>query len=149
SYRINRTGLCPNCLDWLPLAAKSEIQRTQTVVLVGTYALKYWWCKPFCHGDRGEIGRSRMPIARWRRAVPYVPRSARPGRIEYDAAEIGGLKVHVLEGQHVTVDSAERAVRAMLHPIIEGLDDIVLEVASPRVSRDYLFELGVSELLIS
>src|SRR6266849_3696491 len=54
-------------------------------------------------------------------------RSARPGRVEYDAAEVGGLEALVLEGQHVIVDGAERAVRTMLHPIVEGPDDIVLE----------------------
>jgi hypothetical protein len=46
------------------------------------------------------------------------PRSARPGRIEYDATEVDGLKRLVLEGQHVTVDGAERTVRAMPHPTL-------------------------------
>jgi hypothetical protein len=61
--------------------------------------------------------------------VTNVPRLARPGRIEDDAAEIYRLEALVLEGQHITIYSAERAVRAMVHPAIEGLDDIILELA--------------------
>jgi hypothetical protein len=36
----------------------------------------------------------------------------------------------------------------VLHPIIEGVDDIVLEVAATRVRRDHRFALRVRELLI-
>jgi hypothetical protein len=34
---------------------------------------------PFCQGDRGETGRSRMPMARMRRmkAAPYAPSRSR------------------------------------------------------------------------
>src|SRR3977135_4008182 len=82
------------------------------------------------------------------RAIAGPRRSARPGGVEYDAAEVGGLEAPVLEGQYVIVDGAERTVRAMLHPIIEGLDDIVFEVVATRVRCDHRFALGVGELLI-
>jgi hypothetical protein len=72
----------------------------------------------------------------------------RPGRVEYDAAEVRALKAAVFERQNVIVDGTERTVRAMLHPVIERLDDIILEVGATWVRREYRFALSVSEPII-
>jgi hypothetical protein len=91
------------------------------------------------HPDGGEHCGTLAPC-RGRLRPPVCSRAKRIMRVTETSLVLGG--------QHVIVDGAERTVRTMLHPIVEGLDDIVLEVIAARVRRDHRFALGVSKLLI-
>src|SRR5258708_31302269 len=74
--------------------------------------------------------------------------SAGPGGGADHAAEILRLERRVLVGEHVRIDRAKGGLGPAPHPIVEGLDDLLLEVARTRVSVDHGPALVVRELVI-
>src|SRR5258708_34150080 len=75
-------------------------------------------------------------------------RSALPMGAADHAAEILRLERRVLVREHVRIDRAKGGLGPVPHPIIEGLDDLLLEVARTRVSVDHGPALVVRELAI-
>src|ERR1700760_1999386 len=59
--------------------------------------------------------------------------SAGPGRLADHAAEVDPLERGVLIREDVVVDGTKRAVRPVLHAVVEGLDDVFLEVFVARM----------------
>src|ERR1700674_1245406 len=62
---------------------------------------------PFCHGDRGAMGRSRMPIARSRRVnaspkAPSLSRMRKPGTVSQGKASVIWRASHSAVGLVVT-----------------------------------------------
>src|SRR5258708_38266498 len=74
--------------------------------------------------------------------------SAGPGGGADHAAEILRLERRVLVGKHVRIDRAKGGLGPVPHPIVEGLDDLLLEVARTRVSVDHGLAVVVRELVI-
>src|SRR5712671_4876388 len=74
--------------------------------------------------------------------------SAGPGGGADYAAEILRLERRVLVGEHVRIDRAKGGLGPVPHPIVEGLDDLLLEVARARVSVNHGPALVVRELVI-
>ena len=59
-----------------------------------------------------------------------------PSGAQNDTAHVDAVKVGVFVSEDVIVESAEGAVRAMFHSLIEGVDDPGLEVgATGEVTR--------------
>src|SRR5260370_33440615 len=59
-------------------------------------------------------------------------------------AEIGALEGRVLVGKNVGFDVAEGRLRLVLDAIIEGLDDVFLEVNAARMRVDNRLSLGIA-----
>src|SRR5258708_40045030 len=58
------------------------------------------------------------------------------------------MEVRVLVGEDVGLDVAERRVRLMLDPIVEGLDDVLLEMRRAGIGRDHGLALRIREFLV-
>src|SRR6202022_3050008 len=56
-----------------------------------------------------------------------------PGGSSDHAAEIAALEVRILVRQHVGLDVAEGCLRLVLDAVVEGLDDVFLEMRRPRM----------------
>jgi hypothetical protein len=119
----------------------------------------FWAAVPAVNGGRSIIPWLFSPIAR----IPATPStavcgvarcpparmgSAGPGGGADQAAEILRLERRVLVGEHVRIDRAKGGLGPVPHPIVEGLDDLLLEVARTRVSVDHGPALVVRELVI-
>jgi len=62
--------------------------------------------------------------------------SACPGGPEDYFAKISTLEVRVLKRKHIIIHGAESAVCPVLHSLVEGIDDVLLEARAARVSSD-------------
>jgi hypothetical protein len=66
--------------------------------------------------------------ARLARSYKNLIASIRPTGARNDAAEVYAFEVGVFERKNIVVDGPKRTIWTMLHSLIEGLDDIRLEV---------------------
>jgi hypothetical protein len=71
-----------------------------------------------------------------------------PAQAEAHAAEVVRLERRVLVSEHVRIDCAKGGLGPVPHPIVEGLDDLLLEAARTRMSVDDGPALLVRELVI-
>src|SRR3977135_2586133 len=67
--------------------------------------------------------------------------SAPPGRSADHAAEITAPESRVLVREHVGLDVAECRVGLMLDAVVEGLNDVFLELLGPRMRVHHRFAL--------
>lgn len=72
-----------------------------------------------------------------------------PGRPADDAAEVAAVEMRVLVREDVGLDVAEGSVGLMLDAVIEGLDDILLEVVGAGMGVDNLFSFGIAVFGVS
>src|SRR5580704_7382867 len=63
-----------------------------------------------------------------------------------DAAEIAAGEVHILIREHVGLDVAEGRLRLVLDAVVEGLDDVFLEMRSTRMCMHHRLALRVAVL---
>src|SRR5437764_14817525 len=77
-----------------------------------------------------------------------MPCSARPARSPDHSAEIAALEAGVLVGEDVGLDVAERRVGLALDAIVEGLDDVFLEMRGARIGRGHGLALRIRALVI-
>src|SRR5712692_666270 len=61
------------------------------------------------------------------------PGSAAPGGFSDDAAEIAAREERILVREHVGLDVAEGRLRLVLDAVVEGLDDVLLEMRAARM----------------
>lgn len=71
-----------------------------------------------------------------------------PSRMQDDAAHIPTLERRVLEGEEIIIERSERAVRPMLQPFVERIDNGVLEVGFARPRCRHGIAFGVGELIV-
>src|SRR3984957_15358781 len=76
------------------------------------------------------------------------PRSAAPGGAADHAAEVQRPERGILVRQHVGLDVAERRGRLVLDAVVEGLNDIVLEVRRARMRLHHSLALRGAEVTV-
>src|SRR6266852_3061748 len=72
-----------------------------------------------------------------------------PGGSSDDAAKIAAAEVRILIRQHVGLDVAEGRLRFVLDTVVEGLDDVFLEMRRTRMCTDHRLALGIAVFGIS
>lgn len=60
-----------------------------------------------------------------------------------DAAEVAAVEMRLLVGDHIGLDVAEGRVGLVFNAVVEGLDDVFLELRGAREGFDYGLALGV------
>src|SRR5258708_23288129 len=66
-----------------------------------------------------------------------------PGRVKDDAAKVGPFEFRVEQREHVVVHGSESGLRLVAEPIVEGVDDLLLEVIPARMGVDYRLPVRV------
>src|SRR5438270_261905 len=83
----------------------------------------------------------------WRSfSVLVFGRLPAPSRSSNDTAEISVSEVRILVRQHVGVDVAEGRLRPVLVAVVEGLDDVFLEMGRTRMCMHHSLALRVAVL---
>src|SRR5882757_5133073 len=72
--------------------------------------------------------------------------SRRPSRSADHVAEVAALEGRVLVRKNVGLDVAEGRIRLALDAVIEGLNDVILEVTTARMRTDHRISLGIAIL---
>src|SRR5260221_9108186 len=72
-----------------------------------------------------------------------------PGRVKDDAAKVGPFEFRVEQGEHVVVHGSESGVRLVAEPIVEGVDDLLLEVIPARMCVDYRLPVRVGHVKVA
>src|ERR1700710_2758175 len=71
-----------------------------------------------------------------------------PRVAENNAAEVHAAELRIFQRKHVVVDGAEGRVRTVLHPFVERVDNLFLEVGRARMGCHHVATLLLSELVV-
>src|ERR1700712_4777195 len=79
-------------------------------------------------------------------STPKARIGVSPGRFADHAAEIAALEARGLVRKDVRLDVAECRVRLALDALVEGLDDLFLEVITARMCPQHRISFGIAVL---